>query len=373
MRILFTGVPQHGHLIPLLPLARAFRARGHCVAIMVPAACVPVVSDEDLHVLVAGADVPSVVAEVLRRTGEDVRGECSREAVVQAFTTARIDMSVDDSVAVATAWRPDLVVHDLMDYVGPFVAAVCNVERVSHTFGADVSADFVRIAEVQAAAEYRTRGVRWRPSRWVVDICPPDLQVDGWQMPPGWLPMGPEAYQSPSTTRSKIPKPFARKPGVLVTFGTVFGNPEALAPIVQVLSSHDFALRVTLGPNQSRDEFSVGSEFVSFEEFMPYRELLEGVDVVVAHGGAGSNLGALALGLPLVLVPQGADQRGQAERVAAAGAGICIPGDEFSPTRIAVAVNEIVHKSHYRAAAGKLARQIGDMPTPDDVAAILAN
>jgi UDP:flavonoid glycosyltransferase YjiC (YdhE family) len=373
MRILFSCVPAHGHLIPLLPLARAFRARGHCVAFMVPAACVPVVADEDLHVLVAGADTPSVIAEVMRRTGENLMGECTPEAEVEAFTTVRIDLSVDDSVAVAKAWRPDLVVHDLMDYVGPFVAAACSVERVSHTFGADVSAKFVRTAEAHAAAEYRARGVQWRPSSWVVDICPPELQVAEWRVPPGWLPMRPEAYQSPSTSQSTIPKPFTRKPAILVTFGTAFGNPDVLAPIIRALSARNFSLRVTLGPNQSRCEFPTDSEFVSFEEFRPYRELLEGVDVVVAHGGAGSNLGALSLGLPLVLAPQGADQGGQSERVAAAGAGICIPRDEFSPRRIAVAVNEILHNSAYRAAACKLARQIGDMPTPDDVAAILAN
>ncbi|CDO85863.1 UDP-glucuronosyltransferase [Mycobacterium triplex] len=373
MRILFSCVPGYGHLIPLLPLARAFRARGHQVAIMVSRAEVSVVSDEDLQVLVAGADTPSVIAEVMRRTGEDVRGECSREAVIEAFTSARIDMSVDDSLAVAKAWGPDLVVHDLMDYVGAFLAAACDVERVCHTFGADVSADFVRAAELRAAADYRARGVRWRRARWVVDICPPDLQVDGWQEPPGWVPMRPEAYRSPSAPQSKTPTPLARKPGILVTFGTMFGDPAVLDPILRALSEHDFSLRVTLGRNQSRADFTVDRKCVSFEEFMPYRELLEGVDAVVAHGGAGSNLGALTHGIPLVLAPQGADQRGQAERVAASGAGICIPRDEFSPHRIAQAANEILRNPGYRAAARRIAGQIGDMPAPDDVAALLAN
>ncbi|WP_338103962.1 glycosyltransferase [Mycobacterium montefiorense] len=363
----------HGHLLPLLPLARALRTRGHSVAIMVSPACVPVVSDEDLDVLVAVADGPAVIAEVMRRTGEDVRGECTREAAIEAFATARIDMSVDDALPAAQAWRPDLVVHELMDYVGPFLAAACDVESVCHTFGADISADFVRAAAVRAAADYRTRGVRWRRPRRVVDICPADLQVEGWQAPPGWLPMRPEAHQSPGTSRHRNPKPLARKPGVLLTFGTVYGHPDVLSPIIAALSERDLSLRVTLGPNQSPCEFTVDHEFVSLEEFLPYRELLEGVDVVVSHGGAGSNLGALAAGLPLVLAPQGADQGAQAERVAAAGAGICIPPGEFNPDRIGLAVNEILQNSTYRAAARRIARQIGDMPSADDVAALLAD
>lgn len=373
MRILFTCVPGHGHLIPLLPLARAFRAQGHSVAVMVPSSYVSVVSAEDLEVLVGGADNPSVIAEVIRRTGEDVRGECTREALLEAFTTARIDMSIDEALPAARAWRPDLVVHDSTDYVGPLLAAACDVDRVSHTFGADVSAEMARAAAERAAADYRARGVRWQPPRWVVDICPADLQVPGWQAPPGWLPMRPEAYRSPGTSQPRIPKPLARRPAILVTFGTVYSDPGVLRPIIRALSKRDLSLRVTLGLTASSCEFTVDSELVSFEEFLPYRELLEGVDVVVAHGGAGTNLGALTLGLPLVLAPQGADQAGQAERVAAAGAGICIPRDEFSADRVVLAVNELLEDLSYRVAARRIARQIGEMPSADNVAALLAN
>ena len=64
--------------------------------------------------------------------------------MVEAFTTARIDLSVDDALAVARDWEPDLVVHDVMDFVGPFVAIACGARRVGHTFGSDVSADYHR-------------------------------------------------------------------------------------------------------------------------------------------------------------------------------------------------------------------------------------
>ena len=44
MRILFSSVPQHGHLLPLLPLARAFQDRGHEVAVLTAAGMAPVVA-----------------------------------------------------------------------------------------------------------------------------------------------------------------------------------------------------------------------------------------------------------------------------------------------------------------------------------------
>jgi hypothetical protein len=113
---------------------------------MVPRSYAPVFIGEDIEVLTAGPDVPEVISEVLRRTGEDVRGECSRYAVIEAFTTAQLDLSVDDALPAARDWKRDLVVHDVMDFVGPLVAIACGARRVSHTFGADVSAAFVRAA-----------------------------------------------------------------------------------------------------------------------------------------------------------------------------------------------------------------------------------
>jgi UDP:flavonoid glycosyltransferase YjiC (YdhE family) len=41
---------------------------------------------------------------------------------------------------------------------------------------------------------------------------------------------------------------------------------------------------------------------------------------MLTHGGAGTVLGALSQAIPMVVVPQGADQPIQTERVAAAGA-----------------------------------------------------
>lgn len=176
-------------------------------------AYVPVVSAEDLEVLVAGADNPSVIAEVIRRTGEDVRGECTREAILEAFTTARIDMSIDDALPAAQAWRPDLVVHDLTDYVGPFLAAACDVERVSHTFGADVSADMV------GTPRYALPPITWRA------VCDGDRPggssisarlicrcMDGGRRRDGY-PCGPRRIGRPAPRNPGIQSPWRAGPG----------------------------------------------------------------------------------------------------------------------------------------------------------------
>jgi UDP:flavonoid glycosyltransferase YjiC (YdhE family) len=157
-----------------------------------------------------------------------------------------------------------------------------------------------------------------------------------------------------------------------VTLGTIFTNPELLTPLVRELTAKGHGVRVALGVTASPADFAIDGNAVAFEGFRPYAELLDGIDLVVGHGGAGTNLGALAAGVPLVLIPQGADQGGQAECVARTGAAITIAAEAFSPRAVALAVADVLEQPSYRAMARRFANRIATMPSADDVAALLA-
>jgi UDP:flavonoid glycosyltransferase YjiC (YdhE family) len=103
---------------------------------------------------------------------------------------------------------------------------------------------------------------------------------------------------------------------------------------------------------------------VEFVGFTPLVELLRDVDVVLTHGGAGTVLGTLAEGIPMVVVPQGADQPIHAERVAAAGAGIAIPQGDAAPEAVAETVRKVLAAPTYRG----LAEKIAGYDSPADVA-----
>ena len=73
---------------------------------------------------------------------------------------------------------------------------------------------------------------------------------------------------------------------------------------------------------------------------MPQQDVLAHAAAAVVHGGSGSTLGALAAGVPLVVVPLFADQPQNARRVAEVGAGLAvepdredIPCDDRAPAR----------------------------------------
>jgi hypothetical protein len=108
VRVLFSATPAHGHIFPLLPLARAFRKRGDTVALMSAPSVFPVFAADDVEFLAAGAELPDILAEVQLRIGVNLLEGIVPAAAGEGFGGTRVDMSLEESLAVAREWRPDL-------------------------------------------------------------------------------------------------------------------------------------------------------------------------------------------------------------------------------------------------------------------------
>jgi UDP:flavonoid glycosyltransferase YjiC (YdhE family) len=91
----------------------------------------------------------------------------------------------------------------------------------------------------------------------------------------------------------------------------------------------------------------------------------------VSHAGSGTVLATLAMGLPQLCLPQGADQFLNAAAVSTAGAGISLsPGDAVADD-VRDAVCRLIADPSFREVAGRVSDSIAAMPSPDDVAALL--
>lgn len=383
MRILFSSTPAHGHLLPMLPLARAFRDRGDQVAVMTAGIFAPVLAPEGIELLPAGPAADVLFAESARRTGVDAAADPRPEAVADFFAGTRMDLTADDALAAARAFAPDLIVAEALDFVGPLVAAALDVPLAAMAFGPAIPAEFTDGMNAVAAARYAERGLTPVPARWYLDPCPDLLQVPGWQAPQNRLPVRPEPHQGPASAgsgpadtdaapSSAVGPRSGERPRVLVTFGTHFSDPAVLTPILAELRHTGVDLVVTLGLTARAEEYDA-DDGVTFAGFTPLAELLRDVDLVVTHGGAGTTLGALARGLPLVVVPQGADQFLQAAVVSASGTGIAVQPGPDVPQAVAKAVTALRTDAAYRDAARAMAAQVAAMPSPADVAATLAD
>jgi UDP:flavonoid glycosyltransferase YjiC (YdhE family) len=369
MRAILSSIPQHGHLLPLLPLARALRAQGDEVAFLTGAGMGPVLLAEDIPLLPAGP-MPDVLGEeTFRRTGENPFIHPTPTAAAAFFAGVRIDLSAEEALAGGRAFEPDLVIRERLDYLGPLVAADRGVPLATLTFGPAVPPFLIDVVDEAARSQYTARNLPTPADRWYLDTCPPALQVDGWQHPPTWHALRPEPHRDNGDAVAP-PKASAR-PRVLVTFGTFFNAPEKMTPLLRELSTVDVDIVVTLGLVSTADQYDVDQDRVTFVPFTALSTLLTGVDVVLTHGGAGTTLGSLAAGIPLVLTPVGADNFLNAGQVAAAGAGISLLPDQATPPAVAAAVRTVLAEFRYREAAASVAKEIAAMPTPTEVAAEL--
>jgi MGT family glycosyltransferase len=159
--------------------------------------------------------------------------------------------------------------------------------------------------------------------------------------------------------------PVSGRRRVYVTLGTVsYGAVEVLRRAVLATAAHDVDVLVAAGPSGDPALLGELPTNVRVEKFVPQAEVLRHVDLIVHHGGAGTMLGALAEGLPQLVLPQGADHPFNAAAVERAGAGRTLPNEAQTPETLEEAVGALLAEGPERLAAKTIAAEIAAMPAP---------
>ena len=104
---------------------------------------------------------------------------------------------------------------------------------------------------------------------------------------------------------------------------------------------------------------------------MPQAALLPHCDLVVSHAGSGSVLGALAHGLPMVLLPMGADQPLNAARCQALGVADVLDAVSATPETVRATVTRVLADAGYREAAERIRDEIAALPEPEYAVTLL--
>jgi UDP:flavonoid glycosyltransferase YjiC (YdhE family) len=155
-------------------------------------------------------------------------------------------------------------------------------------------------------------------------------------------------------------------PTVYFTLGTVF-NLESGDLFARVLAGlRDLPVNViaTVGREIDPAEFGPQPANVRIERYIPQSVVLPLIDVVVSHGGSGSVIGALAHGLPMILIPLGADQPYNAVRCADLGVARVLDAVEATSATVREAVVTVLADPTFRQAAQRLRDEIAGLPDP---------
>jgi MGT family glycosyltransferase len=156
-------------------------------------------------------------------------------------------------------------------------------------------------------------------------------------------------------------------PTVYATLGT-FDNErtDILAAILEGLREEPINLVLTIGRNRDPLEFGEQPPNVRVERYIPHDLLLPHCDMVLCHGGSGTIMDALSLGLPLLILPIAADQPENARRCMQLGVARVVEPDRPTDTGLAHAIRdatrEVLSDPRYQQAAQRLREEIDALP-----------
>jgi UDP:flavonoid glycosyltransferase YjiC (YdhE family) len=364
MRVLVSATPGEGHVRPLLPLARALAARGHDVVFATAPAWAARLGELGFAVLPAGLDHAAARSFIDRAQLRELPpGEVRLFLFPRIFGGGHAPAKLADLLARAREWRPDAVVHESADLAAPVAAAALGIPAVNHSFGAMLPLRVLERAAEVVAPLWREQGLDPDPHAGAfrglyVDLWPPPLAQSE--------PLGPSVRLRPAE-RAAAPAPppeGVETPFVYATMGTIWNEPTAFRVLLDALAGLPAVL--TTGRGVTVPGPLPGGVLVA--EFLPQDEVLPHARAVVSHGGSGTMLGALAHGLPLVLLPQGADQFDNAAACVEAGAALALLPGGVDAASVRAALERVLAEPSFAAAARRVAAAIAEMGSPEEVA-----
>jgi MGT family glycosyltransferase len=176
------------------------------------------------------------------------------------------------------------------------------------------------------------------------------------------------------------------RPLVYVSFGSIAGTmpmADALfAAVFEAAAELPAQVLLTLGQRDADiDALGPMPPNLQVAAWVNPADVLPQASVAVSHGGFGTTLGALAAGVPLVVVPLFGDQPDNARRVEAIGAGVVVwpeGADEpmrsgFDPTALRDVVATVLEDPAYRRVASELAADMAALPPADEALGLLTD
>ncbi|WHT20472.1 DUF1205 domain-containing protein [Crossiella sp. CA-258035] len=357
MRVLAISSMGLGHLFPMVPTLWALRAAGHEVLLLSSAAGATAGANAGLPVVEAAPGVdwdaeladPEVPVDLLTR-------------VARRF--ARITELISDEAARQVEfWRPDLIVHELLDATGPLLAARYGIPCVHHGFGiTSVGPLFDRMRDFLGATMARHGVEQLATPATTIDIAPPSLGGDLGGLRVRYVP-----YNGGAVLPDWLARPRER-PRIVVTMGTVLAmDDEPWRSILAAARDTGAELLLAAG-STSLAKLGELPPHTRVIGYVPLSALLPVSEAVVHHGGSGSTLTALACGVPQLVVPQGADQFYNGQRIAARGVGLTAEGTGVTAEQL----HRLLHDQEIKTAIAEVRAELAAMPSPAELVPALA-
>lgn len=385
-RAVFFGVPAHGHTNPSLALVRELVRRGDTIRYYAGPEFRERIeaTGAEFRDYDGAFEMPSVAGVSRRRVMMEIPA-----LIVEG--TERVFERFWDEV---TAFAPDYVLYDSMALWGRDMAlklqlpAVCSIT----TFALDRA--LMRTLRPGGRWAHWRGMLGWQSLKawWRFQRAGARLQRR-WRLPrpsvdrifgQGGLFGGPDVLNLVYTSRRFQPEaerfgepyvfvgpsiaprgetmafPWARLGNqtlIYVSLGTVFNaQPGFYRTVVDAFRDEPLQVVVVTGKHVDPASLEPLPPNILAVRYAPQLELLARAALFVTHGGMNSTSEGLYFRVPLVVIPQGADQFLVASQVERVGAGVMLPMDQVTPDKLRTTVYQVLATPDYHTRA----RAIGD-------------
>ncbi|NKI45071.1 activator-dependent family glycosyltransferase [Streptomyces physcomitrii] len=408
MRVLFAGLPEKSHLYTMVPLAWALTVAGHEVMMANAPSLTPHITGAGLVAAPVGTDNAMHRDMSGSRDSQDADvanwsrlgyGEVDHESLLGRYRVsvpwgfARYnDPVVDDLVALARYWKPDLVVRDPLAYAGGIAARACGAAHARLLWCADVYGQargtFVELARDVPEEQREDPLAEWIEERggpygvpcdeellngqFTLDTLPPSLRPPSGleQVSLRYVP-----YNGPAVRWDWL-REEPKRPRICLTLGRT--NSEAyggdylpVGDILGELAALDAEVVAALTPD-TVEQLGTLPDNVRAASGVALNTLLPSCAAVVHHGGWGSFSTALVNAVPqLALSTLVADQELRGRSLEDAGAGHFLHHSEAGAARVAELTRRLLEEPSYTVAARRLRDESAAMPGPHEVVGTL--
>ena len=336
-KIVFFNIPAHGHTNPTLGVVTELIARGHQVWYY---------SYTQLKEKIESTGATYVSCDDYDMEQKLSPKETARIGKDLAFSTkilVETTLALDDKVCSdMESLKPDCIVADSMAPWGKAVALKLGIPFISSTTTFAFNQHSARIMKQgvgellkmlfsmpKVSKEIQRLQKKGYPIKTILDMIQndndthtivytsPEFQPCSETFSDKYAFVGPSirlAMETIEKTSSKL---------IYISMGTVNND---LMPVYQAcisaLANTDYQVIMSVGNRISLSAFGETPKNIMIRPHVDQIAVLQKADVFVSHCGMNSVNESLYYGVPLVMLPQTAEQRGVAERVYQLGAGL---------------------------------------------------
>jgi UDP:flavonoid glycosyltransferase YjiC (YdhE family) len=385
VRVLCATTANDGHFGPLLPFARALAEAGHEVRVAAPTSYAAAVAGAGfVHEPFPDAP-PELIGPVMGMLPTLAFEEADDLVIREVFARIDAQAALPSLAETVERWRPDLMLRETAEFASlavaeragvPHVHVCIGMHEVLPRFAEVISDPLEELGGLAGLVEGRMTSAL--ASETVLSLVPELLDHASGPVPSGSDHLLRFHAPRPAGDAQRLPDwGDPQLPLIYVTFGSVTGS---LPPFAGAFRRALDALahveaRVLLTVGRKVDPAGLGPlpSNAHVEQWWPQDAVLGQAAAMLGHGGFGTTMGALAAGVPQVVVPLFTfDQVVNGDHVAAVGAGLAVERGPTSVESAAAAGPRLLTDPTYAAAAGRVAAAIADLPSTAEAVHALA-